>query len=545
MAACLISLVFWWASKLYGKVAGFISAISLGLYPLFWSEMHFNTEKDIPETVYWSFLFFGVWMAVTRKSVKWMLLSGVFFGLALGTKFNVLFGVFALVPWIAIYIVRNLKRFKISEGVRLGVAGIVAGVIGLIIFVGSWPYLWPDPVTRVEKVIGFYKGIGIASSLPPERFMGPFGLNTYPGQWILFTTPILVLMLFFVGLVAIVTRMRREKSLSSLFFVLWFLVPLARVSFGNANTYGGIRQIMEYIPAMAVIAGIGGSYIAQRTKIKKNLVKAVALGAVFLILVIPLKETHPNENVYFNALAGGLSGAKESEFPYWGFSFGSAYRSGIVWINENADQNANLVYAYELIPNIPRLWIRPDINLSNSNRSGYLRKGEYVITLTYQGTAQRSYYDSYLENFLIPVYESKVDGVAVVKVWKNDNSHLKRSVIEQKAEGVKLVNNEGGLIFDIGEVRDLSRLELKYQETKACKALEVGYVEISSDKNTWQRLPGVLPDDWRISLLGEQPNTGSFIEPFVGQRARYIHVSINPTDACMKKVSEFAVYYFE
>ncbi len=93
LSASLVGLVFYWTALSFGKFAGLVAALSLALYPLFWAESHFNNEKDIPEAVFITFLLFSFWKGVTGKSWKWILSSGVFFGLALGTKFNVLFSI--------------------------------------------------------------------------------------------------------------------------------------------------------------------------------------------------------------------------------------------------------------------------------------------------------------------------------------------------------------------------------------------------------------------------------------------------------------------
>ncbi len=543
LAAMLVGLVFYWVGSEYGMTAGFISSITLALYPLFFSESHFNTEKDVPETMYWSFMFFSVWMAVTKKSWKWMLISGIFFGLALGTKFNILFAVFAIVPWIIMYFIRNYLEFSFKKTVTIILSGVVALAIGLGIFVGSWPYLWPDPLGRVSRVINFYKGIGIASTLPDPRFIGPFGTSNYSIQWILYATPILVLFLFFIGLFFIILNFKKEKKMTSLLFLFWFLVPIVRVTWDQANTYGGVRQIMEYIPPVAIFAGIGGSFIIR--KIKDLRIKALIVFFVFIVLLIPIVKNHPNENVYFNSLTGGLSGAKINNFPYWGFSFGEAYRQGVEWINDHAENKAQVVFAYELLPNVPNIWWRPDLVVANSQRSGYLAKGEYAIALTYQGTDKRSYYDEYLDKFVEPVYQVKVDGVAILKVWKNDPSNFKFKSKELLAQGVKFVRSSQGLMFDLGTERKLSRLEINYTESNKCKKLSSGYVEISTNQSTWDRLPGTLPDDWRISYLGEQPKDGHFIEPFVGQNARIIHLSLEPQDTCLRFVNSFKIYYLE
>lgn len=537
LGASLIALIYFWVSKIYGRFAGFVSSLSLGLYPLFWSELHFNTEKDVPETVFWSFALYCLWRGVINKSWKWFGLFGVFFGFALGTKFNVLFSLFIIFPWILVYLLRS--RFRDFK--RLIVWLFVSLTTALVIFVGSWPYLWADPLTRVFSVVKFYKTIGLTETIDP-KFIGILGLNTYPVSAITYTTPIAILLFTVFGIMIAVKRIGKDKSLSSLLFLLWFIVPIVRVSLPGTNIYGGTRQIMEYIPAMAILAGIGGSFLKNWLgKICGSKVSYLIILGLFVPVVLGLVQIHPNENVYFNQLIGGLSGAKLKKFPYWGNSFGAAYRQGVSFINKNAEQGARVVLAYELLPNIPSIWMRRDISFHNSSRSGYLRRGEYAITLTYQGTRERSYYDSYLENFVEPVYQAAVDGIPVLKVWKNDDAHLKLDWKEEVLANVVVKKSESGLMFDLRKVYKLSRLEINYNGVN-CDKLSSGVVRISKDGKKWENLPGVLPNAWRISALKEQPADGHFIEPFVGQEAGFIDLVLTPEDTCLKSVRSFKVF---
>jgi len=85
--------------------------------------------------------------------------------------------------------------------------------------------------------------------------------------------------------------------------------------------------------------------------------------------------------------------------------------------------------------------------------------------------------------------------------------------------------------FDLGEITKLARLEIIYSE-KRCLPLEYAYLKISENGADWYTIPGSLPDAWRISALGEQPKSGRFVEPFLGQAARYIDLVFFPKDAC-------------
>jgi hypothetical protein len=534
LASFLVGIIFYWVSKAYGIVAGFISAFTLSFYPLFFSEAHFNTEKDVPETVYWTFFIFSFWKGITEKKLKWILISGVFFGLALGTKFNILFAIFIIIPWFMFYLFNKKEKLFSRFNLKIIIAGLVATLIGFVIVFVTWPYLWSDPIGRIQNVIHFYKDIGTATGPIDPRFMAPFGTNLYPIIYIITITPVLVLIFAIFGIIFLLKNFKKDKKALAVLSLIWFIVPVIRVVWHGANIYGGIRQIMEYIPGLAILSGIGGSFLINKFRPKSINFKFLYIFLVFLILLIPIFESHPNENVYSNFIIGGLSQAKEKNMPFWGNTFGSPYRLALDWINKNVPKNAKIDLVYELLPNIPVMWVRPDIDFSALNRSGYLQKGEYALTLNYQGTNTRSYYDMYLDKFLNPVYQSKVDGVPVVTIWKNDSSHLKSPWIESVIPKVKVTKTENSLTFDLNNNYKISRLDMSYKENN-CSKLKIGYFEISEDNKIWTRLPGVLPDDWAISYLGEEPKNGTFIEPFVGQNVRYVKFNIDPIDACILK----------
>lgn len=530
LAACLVGLVYYWMGKTYGSVAALVAAFSLAIYPLFWSESHFNTEKDIPQTVYWSFLLFCVWKGVLEKSTKWLLFSGVFFGLALGTKFNIVFVVPVIGLWILFLLL--FRYLKFSHLLKTIVVGLIAIIIGLAIFIGSWPYLWLDPIGGISRVLTYYQNIGTG---------GQLGIGTLPLLWILYTTPLSILFLCVFGLIYVLYLVIWKKDRTALLILLWFLMPIIRVSWPGSSSYGGLRQLMEYIPALAMISGLGANLLYDEFKFKRT--GLILLLILFIPITFKLISIHPNENVYFNPLIGGLAGAKAANFPFWGFSFGSPYRQGFEWLNMHAEKDAKVAFAYELLPNFPAPWVRSDLQLYNAARSGYLRQGEYAITLNYQGIENRSYYEMYLDKFIEPIYQIKVDGVSILTIWKNNNAHLKLKLEEDLVPNVKLIHTSQELVFDLGEAKSLSRLEINYAQNN-CQPLKTGVVKISEDGVNWQLLPGILPNDWRIAVLGEQPKKGEFIEPFVGQIARYINLSLTPKDTCLKNIQNFKAYYF-
>ena len=548
LASILIGLIYYWISTQYGRLAGFVSSLALSTYPLFWAESHFNTEKDIPETVFWGIFIYLFYKGTVNKNIKQLIISGVILGLAIGTKFNAVFLPFVIGPWLLYFLIKNKlykKPIEFIKNNRLYLLSILTiPILGFFIFILFWPYLWSDFLPKITEVIKFYTEIGTTTTFDP-RYLGPFNINIYPVTWITYTTYPFVFLLSLFGIFKIIEEFKKDRTGFGVLIILWLLVPIARVTMPGANTYGGVRQIMEFIPPLAILSGLGAKMIVD--VIKNNKYKKIVSFVViilFLPLIVKLINIHPYENAYFNSWIGGLKGAQQKDIPYWGNTFGGAYRNAVVWLNENAEKDARVVYAFEHMSNIPPLFFRKDLEVSNVYRSGFLKHGEYAITLTFDGTSNRSYYDTYLEKIINPVFTGQVDGVAVVHVWKNDIKHTKREFLSEKeipSVDVKVV--ESGVILDLGKSLPISRVEAKVPRY-GCEPLSFAWTQVSDDVISWVRLPNILPNDWMISALGEQPFNGKFIHPFTGEVARYVGFNSAPKTSCLHKMYDVKVFYF-
>lgn len=540
LASFLIGLVFYWTSIYFGSLAGFVSALSLATYPLFWAESHFNTEKDIPEAVYWSFFLFVFSNGIIKKNSKTILLSGIFFGLALGTKFNILFSFAVLIPWVLVYWFSC--KPKIKEYKKTIAFSFFAVLLGFLIFIATWPFLWQDLVWGLGQVLGFYKAIGVTGgSGSISNLMTP---NFYPIRWIFLTTPVVTLFLCLMSLLALPKIIKGDKTKIGLLFLLWLLVPILRVSSKETVIYGGVRQIMEFIPAMAILSGIGFKFLYDKFQNKFKYAPSLAYimtVVIFLPIIFKLIQIHPNENAFFNFLVGGLKGAKKLNIASWGNTFGAAYRKGIVWINKNAEPNSKLTFAFELMPNVPNNWVRKDILFHNTRRSGFIRDGEYAITLTYQGTAERSYYDRYLELTQKPVFQELVDGVAVLKIWKNTKENSADNYRElSSVDNVVAVYKKGNMELLLNKSFKLVYLDVVFSNNE-CSKLVSGIVSLSSDGKNWNNYPDPLPTG-QISIFGEQPSESRLVYSFLGEEAQKIRIEFKPSDACLKNVDDVKIY---
>src|SRR3989344_3251195 len=196
----LSASIFLWTRKYFGNFAGLAALLSLNLYPLFLGESHFNL-KDIPQTAFYSLMLLFLYEGVIKKKKSLIFLSAVFFGCAWGTKFNILFAPFIIIPWFILYARRNIKRIKQTKWLLLPL--IFFPIIAIIIFWGSWPYLWKDSISNFLKVVNYYKTIGINPNFDSSFIH--FGFNTYAASWILYTTPLVTLFLSIIGIMYTLT----------------------------------------------------------------------------------------------------------------------------------------------------------------------------------------------------------------------------------------------------------------------------------------------------------------------------------------------------
>lgn len=526
-------LVFYWSLEEFGLFAGIIAFLSLSLYPLFINESHGNI-KDPVETFFFAFTIYAFYKSIIKNNWKWLIISAIFFGLSLGTKFNIIFLPFFLLPWFIYFYFSKLKKgissFKISKPFLFSI--IVYPIIAFIIFFGSWPYLWQSPVENIQKTINYYISIGTGGApMQPEfQFLG---LNTYAPQFIFFTTPLPILFFLISGSIFIIINYKKSRRPSSILWLIWFALPIIRVTMPNTSIYGGVRQIMEYLPALALLCGVGavGLKSLLTSYFKKGKTSRYFIPIIIVFIYIPvfleIKNIHPNESFYFNQLIGGLEGATK-KFIIWDTALGNQYMQGIRWINTHVEKNSKLIMRWGMISNIPIIKIRQDITFGNYQESVYKKKGEYVIGLVNTGIAF-GYYADYYESFLNPVHEIKVDGIPILKIWKNDVSHTKKGYIREKditsTTDMSLV--EDGILAKLKEKKYIVRLLISFPQE--CKVTG-GYVYTSEDNVTWKRETDGLLDVQSANLV--KIKNGVIMQQLAAVPAQYIKITILQEPKC-------------
>jgi hypothetical protein len=532
--------------KELGVFASFVSSFSLAVYPLFFSESHFNI-KDPLLTAFFGLTIILFYSGIKKRKVLFIFLSAIFLGLATGVKFNTFFLPFIIGPWLMFYLAKEFFRSKtkkvkvdsIRKNILIGIAVFLVPLIAFLVFYSLWPFLWKDTWVNLNEIFGYYKQIGLGT--PAE--MAPYiknGWNTYPIIWIVYTTPIPILVLSVIGIIRSIYKLLNGDDFS-LLILLWFFVPILRVSWPNTVIYGGIRHIMEYVPPMAVLAGIGAfsfSNLAKKALKDKAIVSISAkiiIISSLIFVVFEMVNIHPNENVYFNQLIGGLSGARDKNIPSWGNTYGNVYLQGVKWLNENAESNAKLGLAISTMGNVPKLSLRADIDFYSGCWSGTRRDGEYEIEMDFDWWPKRWYSFQYLDVFLEPVYVAEVDGVPLLKIWKNDLEHTKEGFEREKIYLVKTIDySQKKVLIDMGREILLTGLKIEHSSWN-CEPVKAGYIALSLDNIEWERVLEPLAP--QVPPVEDIINENTFVFLFPAKKVRYILVDPLSTNSCLAKTS--------
>lgn len=539
--------------------AALIAGLALGLYPIYWAEAHFNLKDPLVAALFagaiWSF-----WHWVKDRRLGWAAVFFLCVAASLGIKWNIVFLPIILVPWLlSIRHTPQLRQwFKPKKLFLTGGIGLISAIIFLI---ALWPPAWAHPIRALWDIGRFYVDIGVGGKyVQPLGFV--HGLNFYPIILFLVQMPEIVMALLIIGIVVIFWKKGYDQMRTGYLLMLWLAVPLVRYGLPGVNSYNGIRQIMEVLPAVAVIAGVGAEYMvrwlygqmaillvkfqpfnhstlpSRQAGIQPFLKVLIILS--FLPLILKLLSTHPNENVYFNSLVGGLSGAYRNDLVDFFATNGNIYRQGANYLNTDAEKNANVAILDGRMFALSPIFLRNDISISPYHFSAFDRKGEYILFLPSPlGKAIFSY--EYVRRFLRPVYEIKVDGTPILAIYKNDQAHLnslfaKETTLSNSTFRVAGSGKAGFIDIDVGKETRVARILLK-NAPAGCQS-QNNFSSVDEVVSFMPESPGgdFRPAEHNFGLNEKRDLGGGRVEYlFPAERARRIRIFLTGDRSCFRR----------
>lgn len=525
--------------------SGLVAGLSLGMFPLFIAESHINMKDPWQASMVVGFVW-ALWQYVQTRRTRWFVGLALFLSLALGVKWNI--GIFPVPLALWLGILWKHGRLGSWDARRLiflgGLAGF--GITGFLITI--WPYAWSDPVTKLASVAGFYLEHGFDSvRIQPPGYLIAGGLNVFPWVSVLTQTPEVILLLVGIAIVGLVRRHVDNPVNVRELLLLWILVPLVRVSLPHASYYGGLRQVMEIVPFMAVLAGIGVSdVLTMLPRIWRSMGRVLTLAA-YAPLVYLVFLYHPFENAYFNALAGGIAGAAKRNLIDWTLSWGSVYKQGAEWMNRNAESDARIAHLDGTMFAISPLWLRNDITVSADYFSGMEQKGEYILSLA-NPLSPPVFAKRYVDRYLVPVHSIDVGGVPILFIYKNEagySNNVEETVLPRSEFNVGKGRSPDGTSFwqiDLGRDYPVSRIVIDGAPATCTEGFAsnelIAFVPDAKKREPVTRIQPFVFHEKRVET------DGSMTYFFPGELARFVYVYPKNPDSCFERGSIINVGVF-
>ena len=329
------------ARRIAGPFAGLATVIILGLCPIFYGQVFMN-PKDAPFAVAMMVLILGLVRLAQEypsPSAHTILIIGLGAGFSIGTRIlgglALIYAVIGFVPiWVADARARGARAalHHMAHVCYVLLPGLLLGylVMGLV-----WPWSiieFDNPIHALTYFSAFFEKPwkelfdGALVSVPDMPW------NYLPTLFAL-KMPEVMIALLGVGLaVAIAAQVQRETPASRktalAMLALAAMLPLTIAMVKRPALYNGIRHFTFVLPPMAVLAGVGLSWIIDRVR-HYGSAPLLAVNALFaMALMLPLIEMirlHPYQYTYFNHVAGTVRAADALYMlDYWGLAFKQA-----------------------------------------------------------------------------------------------------------------------------------------------------------------------------------------------------------------------------
>lgn len=414
-----VALVFALGRALLPRRAALLAALMwLSMPRVFW-HMHLACF-DIPVCAAHLWLVYAYYKG--RWSLKGGLLIGIAFGLAISVKHNVLVTpAFFVLHWLVME-ARGFKRTKSSFQVpAIPASFFFLAIVGPIVFVAHWPYVWSKTIERIGWYLGFhlkhehYPILWFKDLLtaPPFPISFPFVMSAV-------TIPAPLLVVFSMGLLwavyaagrTIVHRIMgtdepgdqrvplgdtsKEPTGSVAFLLLLNIAfPFLLIALPSSPIFGGTKHWMNALPFLCILGAwvledafcrlkvLGQAYGAN---LKKRTIQIVTLF-IFVGVLIPgiaiSARVHPFGLASYNSVVGFARGAANTGFQrtFWGYE----PRQELPFVNETMPKNGRIHFGdtnlddYKMYrrDGLLRKDIRYSGNVSNAQMASVQPQGEF------------------------------------------------------------------------------------------------------------------------------------------------------------------------
>ena len=278
------------------------------LHPRLYAHSFINS-KDLPFLSGFMIALYLVERALRRDTVGAFILCGIGVGLLANIR---IMGVMLFPAVLALRGIDLFYAWGCPERKHILLTGGAFALVSSMVLYATWPYLWSNPVGNFLEV---WQGLQNA----------PFRLSLFRGEWVSWaalpadyipvwfgiTTPLPVLLLGFVGAMAVIGRgtaqpgaIFRNTVLRFHFLLLaGFILPALAVILLGAYLHGDWRHLyFIYAPFCLLAAiGLGRLPLIRPGKIWRGGVYGL-LGLGFLLTILQMFQIYPWYDYYYNGL---------------------------------------------------------------------------------------------------------------------------------------------------------------------------------------------------------------------------------------------------
>jgi hypothetical protein len=393
-AGILIALVYLFARKFVGRGPAAAGAILALAQPHYFFHAGIACF-DAPITTLAFAVGFAYWKSL--RSVRWGILTGVVFGIALGIKHNAW-----LMPiFLAGHYLWMRRRDVLARRLpRIPLCFVSMATLGPIIFFLHWPWLWHHPIERTRTYLNRhllhehynFEYLGHNWNGPPTG-TGPGSDSkllraTAPWVQLGFTVPVTTLALAAWGSLILARRRRfdpvlpdaeePETSVASrpdwlrpgadvdrapgAFLAVQIFGPLSVLTVPSTPIFGGVKHFLPANPYLAVAAAIGLAWLARTladalsaraTALRKVLPCALA-ALVCVPAVVETRRSYPDGLSHYNMAAGGFAGGASLGMnrQFWAY----CVLPVLDWVNRSPQHGS--MYWHDVIGDALRMYKR-------------------------------------------------------------------------------------------------------------------------------------------------------------------------------------------
>lgn len=429
----LIASIYFYLTlrKFFSKDISLLGTLIFVFHPRIFAQSFYNS-KDIIFLVFFCISNFYFINFFLKQNIKNIFLLSLSIALTISVR---PMGMILPVLFIFFFVMTNLDKFKIRNFSFIFLFCFLTFCFTYLF----WPYLWDNPLNFFNslKTMSKFRWIGEVF-FNGEYYIAKYMPWFYIPTTILITTPLFILILFFIGFFIIskkliynLINLENEKEniwngnleLFLFYSLLIILVTIFLIIELSATVYTGWRQIYYIYPSIVFISVYGYKKILEKLKIKK-LINISLVLAIFVNIIWIIKN-HPYQYAYYNSIILNKN-LRNYELDYYGVSNLDILKK-IISVNKN---NLSSIYTFSVNPYYLSLNLLNEEDKKKISFTDNINEANYIVSNHYYQNhyfRDKELFDEIhpikIENYLIEnyelIHEIKVDNVSINSIYKN------------------------------------------------------------------------------------------------------------------------------